>query len=77
MPLLLLKMRRKVGLPLSVTTDPAAGSCTDDVAARTWAPEELWNEVCNTVQETMTKTISKKMKWKKSKWLSVEALEIV
>ena len=35
-------------------------------------PEELWMEVCNTVQEAVTKTISKKKKCKKEKWLSEE-----
>ena len=35
-------------------------------------PEELWMEVCNAVQEAMTKTILKKRKWKKAKWLSVQ-----
>ena len=39
-------------------------------------PEELWMEVCNTVQEAMTKTIPKKKKCKKAKWLSKEALQI-
>ena len=39
-------------------------------------PEELWMEVCNTVQEVMTKTIPKKKKCKKTKWLSEEALQI-
>ena len=39
-------------------------------------PEELWTEVHNTVQEAVTKTIPKKKKCKKSKWLSEEALEI-
>jgi len=37
--------------------------------------EELWMEVRNTVQEVMTKTIPKKKKWKKAKWLSEEALQ--
>ena len=36
-------------------------------------PEELWTEVCNTVQEAVTKTIPKKKKCKKLKWLSEEA----
>ena len=36
-------------------------------------PEELWMEVCNTVQEAVTKTIPKKQKCKKAKWLSEEA----
>ena len=39
-------------------------------------PEDLWIEVHNTVQEAMIKTISKKKKCKKAKWLSEEALQI-
>ena len=39
-------------------------------------PEELWTEVHDIVQETGIKTISKKKKCKKAKWLSEEALEI-
>ena len=39
-------------------------------------PKELWTEVRNTVQETVTKTIPKKKKWKKAKWLSEETLQI-
>ena len=39
-------------------------------------PEELWTEVHNTVQEAGTKTIPKKKKCKKAKWLSEEALQI-
>ena len=38
-------------------------------------PEELWTEVCNTVQEAVIKTILKKKKCKKAKWLSDEALQ--
>ena len=38
--------------------------------------EELWKEICNTVQEGVTKTIPKKKKCKKTKWLSEEALQI-
>ena len=33
-------------------------------------PDELWTEVCNIVQETEIKTIPKKKKCKKAKWLS-------
>ena len=33
-------------------------------------------EVCNTVQKTVIKTIPKKKKCKKAKWLSEEALQI-
>ena len=39
-------------------------------------PEELWTEVCDIVQETVIKTIPKKKKCKKAKWLSEEALQI-
>ena len=39
-------------------------------------PEELWTEVHDSVQEAVIKTISKKKKWKKAKWLSEEALQI-
>ena len=39
-------------------------------------PDELWNEVRDIVQETGIKTIPKKKKCKKVKWLSGEALEI-
>ena len=39
-------------------------------------PEELWMEVRNIVQETMTKIIPKKKKCKKEKWLSEEAIQI-
>ena len=38
-------------------------------------PEELCTEVLNIVQETVTKTIPKKKKCKKAKWLSEEALQ--
>ena len=39
-------------------------------------PEELWTEVCDIVQEAMIKTIPKKKKCKKAKWLTEEALQI-
>ena len=39
-------------------------------------PEKLWAEVCDVVQEAVTKTIPKKKKCKKAKWLSEEALQI-
>ena len=39
-------------------------------------PEELWTEVHDIVQETGIKTISKKKKCKKAKWLSQVALQI-
>ena len=39
-------------------------------------PDELWTEVCDIVQETGIKTIPKKDKRKKAKWLFEEALQI-
>ena len=39
-------------------------------------PEELWTEVRDTVQEAVIRTIPKKQKCKKAKWLSEEALQI-
>ena len=39
-------------------------------------PKELWTEVCGIVQEAVIKTIRKKKKGKKAKWLSEEALQI-
>ena len=38
-------------------------------------PEGLWTEVCDIVQEAVIKTIPKKRKYKKAKWLSEEALQ--
>ena len=39
-------------------------------------PEELWTEVRDIVQEAVIKTIPKKRKCKKAKWLSEEPLQI-
>ena len=39
-------------------------------------PDELYMEVCDIVQETRIKTIPKKKKCKKAKWLSEEGLQI-
>ena len=39
-------------------------------------PDELWMEVRDIIQETGSKTIPKKKKCKKAKWLSEEALQI-
>ena len=39
-------------------------------------PEELWTEAHDIVQEAVTKTIPKKKKCSKAKWLSEEALQI-
>ena len=39
-------------------------------------PEELWTEVRDIVQEAAIKTTLKKKKWRETKWLSKEALQI-
>ena len=39
-------------------------------------PDELWTEVCDTVEETGIKTIPMEKKCKKATWLSEEALQI-
>ena len=39
-------------------------------------PKELWMEICDIVQEAVIKTMPKKKKCKKAKWLSEEALQI-
>ena len=38
--------------------------------------EELWMEVCSIVQEVVIKSIPKKKKFRKAKWLSEESLQI-
>jgi len=38
--------------------------------------DELWMDICDIVQETGIKTIPKKKKCNKAKWLSEEALQI-
>ena len=39
-------------------------------------PEELWRKVHDIVQKAGIMTIPKRKKWKKTKWLSEEALQI-
>ena len=39
-------------------------------------PDELWTEVCNAVQEAVIKTIPKRKKCKKAKWLFKKAIQI-
>ena len=39
-------------------------------------PDELWTEVCDTVQEAVIKIIPQKKKCKMAKWLSKQALQI-
>ena len=40
-------------------------------------PEKFWTEVCNFRQKAVIKTIPKKKKCEKAKWLSEEVLQIV
>ena len=40
------------------------------------APEELWTDVRDIVQEAVIKNITKKKNWKKAKWLPEETLQI-
>ena len=47
-----------------------------DLDLKDRVPDELWNEVRDTVQETGIKTIPMEKKCKKAKWLSGEALQI-
>ena len=58
-------------IPVEVTNRFKGSDLVDRI------PEELWTEVSNIVQEAVTKTIPKKNKCKKSKWLSEKALQIV
>ena len=39
-------------------------------------PEKLWTEVYNIIQKAVIKTIPKKKKYEKAKWLSEEILQI-
>ena len=58
----------------SATVSTVSPSICHEVINR--APEELWTEVHDIVQETGSKTIPKEKKCKKAKWLSEEALQI-
>ena len=40
-------------------------------------PEELWMEVHDILQQVLTKTMPKKKKYKKAKWLSEDTLQIL
>ena len=55
-------------IPYDYTVDVANRFKGLDLIDR--VPEELWIEVCKTVQEAVFKTIPKKKEYKKAKWLS-------
>ena len=61
-------------IPYDYTVDVTNRFKGSDLIDR--VPEELWMEVRDTVKEAVIKTIPKKKKYKKAKWLSEEALEI-
>ena len=61
-------------IPYNYTVEVANRFKALDLIQR--VPEELWMEVCNIVQEVVIKTIPKKKKYKKAKWLSNKALQI-
>ena len=62
-------------IPYDYTVDVRNGFKGLDLIDR--VPDELWMGVHDIVQETGIKTIPKKKKCKKAKWLSEEALQIV
>ena len=61
-------------IPYDYTVEVTKGFKGLDLIDR--VPDELWMEVHDTVQEAVIKTIPKKKKCKKTKWLSEEALQI-
>ena len=62
-------------IPYDYTVEVTNGYKGIDLTNR--VPDELWMEVRDIVQEAGIKTIPKKKKCKKAKWLSEEALQIV
>ena len=78
-----LKKKRKTTRPFNDDLNQIPNDYTVEVRNRfkgldliDRVPDELWTEVCDTVREAMIKTIPKKKKCKKSKWLSDEGLQI-
>ena len=61
-------------IPYDYTVEVTNGFKGLDLIDR--VPEELWMEVCDIVQEAVIKSIPKKNKCKKAKWVSEEALQI-
>ena len=71
-----MKKAWKTTRPFSYDLNQILYNYTVEVTSRSdRVPEELWTEVHNIVQEAVTKTIPKKKKCKKAKWLSEEALQ--
>ena len=61
-------------IPYDYTVEVTSGLKGLDLIDR--VPEELWMEACDIVQEAVIKTIHKKKKYKKAKWLPEEASQI-
>ena len=70
----MLETVQRKGNPLTLLVGTQTSTATVDLIDR--VPDELWMEVHDIVQETGSKTIPKKKKCKKAKWLSEEALQI-
>ena len=73
----------KITRPFRYDLNQIPYDCTVEVRSRfkgldliDRVPDELWNEVHDIVQETGIKTIPKKKKCKKAKWLCEEALQV-
>ena len=62
-------------IPYNYTVEVTNGFKGLDLIDR--VPEDLWTEVHDIIQEAVIKTIAKKKKCKKAKWLSEEALQTV
>ena len=76
-----LKKVGKTNRPFKYDLNQIPYDCTVEVTNRfkglnLIVSEELWTEIHNIVQDAVIKTITKKKKCKKAKWLSEEALQI-
>ena len=78
-----MKKEGKTTRPFRYDLNKIPYNCTVEVTSRIKGlalidrvPEELWMEVPNIVQEAVIKTIPKKKKCKKAKWVPEEALQI-
>ena len=67
-------LRYDLKIPFDYTVEMVNRFKGSDLVDR--VSEELWTEVHNIVHKAVTKTIAKKKKHKKAKWLSEEALQI-
>ena len=70
----MLETVQRKGNPLTLLVGTQTSTATVDLIDR--VPDELWMEVHDIVQETGSKTIPKKKKCKKAKWLSGESFQI-